>query len=80
MSNILSVVDQIIAVFSGTSGFLDEIKNNQVGAFEEELIAFMHDSYPDTIESLQSTLVMTDEIEETMKKAYREFIDRRIDL
>ena len=71
----VSVVDQILAVFAGTNGFLDEIENNQVGAFEKELLEFMHDSYPDTVETLQSTLVMSDEIEETMKKAYREFTD-----
>ena len=71
----VSVVDQIFAVFAGTNGFLDEIENSQVGAFEKELLAFMHDSYPDTVESLQSTLEMSDEIEETMMKAYREFTD-----
>ncbi|MCH8978217.1 MAG: F0F1 ATP synthase subunit alpha [Armatimonadetes bacterium] len=71
----VSVVDQILAVFAGTNGFLDEVENKQVGAFEKELLAFMHESYPDTVESLQSTLEMSDEIEETMKKAYREFTD-----
>jgi len=71
----VSVVDQILAVFAGTNGFLDEIENNQVGAFEKELLEFMHERYPDTVETLQSTLVMSDEIEETMKKAYREFTD-----
>ena len=71
----VSVVDQIIAIFAGTSGFLDEVSNEQVKPFEEGLVNFVHDKYPDTVETLRSTLAMTPELEETLKRAYREYTD-----
>jgi F-type H+-transporting ATPase subunit alpha len=72
----VDVVDQIIAIYSGTSGFLDEVTNDQVKAFEDGLVAYVHDKYPDTVETLKKTLAMTPELEETLKRAYREYTDQ----
>ena len=68
--------DQIIAIFAGTNGFLDEVENDQVGAFEAGLVSHVHDKYPDAVETLSSTLKMSDELEETLKKAFREYTDQ----
>ncbi|HXH61997.1 MAG TPA: F0F1 ATP synthase subunit alpha, partial [Fimbriimonadaceae bacterium] len=72
----VDVVNQIIAVFAGTGGFLDEIENDQVHDYESGLIAYVHDKYPDTVETLRSSLKMDDAIETTLKKAYREYTDQ----
>lgn len=71
----VSVVNQIIAIFSGTSGFLDEVENSQVGDFEIGLIKFIYDKYPETVESIKSTLKMDESTEATLKKAFREYTD-----
>ena len=72
----IDVVDQIVAIFSGTSGFLDEIKNDQVAAYEKGLVAYIHDKYPDAFESIKATKTLAPEVEETLKKAYREYTDQ----
>ena len=72
----VSVVDQIIAIYAGTSGFLDEVGNSQVPEFEKGLVAYVHEKYPDVVESLRSTLQLPKEAEETLKKAYREYTDQ----
>ena len=67
-----SVVDQIIAVFAGTSGTLDDMKNDQVAAFEKHLLAHVHDKYPDVIEAIGATKALSEDSEGKLKKACEE--------
>jgi len=67
------VVDQIIVIFAGTSGVLDEIPNDKVAAFEKGVLAYVKDKYPDAIESIRTKREMTKDVEETLKKAYHDF-------
>jgi F-type H+-transporting ATPase subunit alpha len=72
----VDVVSQIIAIFAGTGGFLDEVENSQVPAYEKGLLAFVNEKYPDAVETLRSTLQLSKETEDTLKKALREFTDQ----
>jgi F-type H+-transporting ATPase subunit alpha len=67
------VVDQIIAIFGGTGGFLDELTNEQVPAFEKGALAHVKERYPDVVESIRSTKEVSKEAEESLRKAYEEF-------
>jgi F-type H+/Na+-transporting ATPase subunit alpha len=67
------VVDQIIVIFAGTSGVLDDIPNDSVKAFEIGLLAHVKDKYPDVFESIKSTKAISPEVDATMKKAVAEF-------
>lgn len=69
----MNVIDQIILVFAGTSGVLDDIPNDRVAAFSEGVLAYVKDKYPDAVESIRSTKAMSKEAEESLKKAYGEF-------
>ncbi len=73
LANPYDVVDQIVLIFAGTNGFLDEVPNDRVSFWETGLLAFIHEKYPDAIETLRSTQAMSKELEETLKKAYAEF-------
>ncbi|MCG9895267.1 MAG: F0F1 ATP synthase subunit alpha [Fimbriimonadaceae bacterium] len=68
------VEDQIIAIYAGTSGILDQIENSQVAAFEKGLLEFVHRQYPDAVERLRSEKKMSEDLESTLKKAYEEFL------
>jgi F-type H+/Na+-transporting ATPase subunit alpha len=70
------VVDQIIAVFAGSSGVLDEIPNDRVPAFEKGMLAHVHQNYPDVVEGIRTTKELSKENEETLKKAYAEFAEQ----
>ncbi len=70
------VVDQIIMIFAGTSGFLDEIPNDKVGAFSEGVLKYVKDKYPDVMESIRTTKELSKDNEEKLKGAYKEFSDQ----
>jgi len=70
------VTDQIIGIYAGTNGFLDEVPNNKVSEYEKGLLAFVKDSYPDAYETLKKEQKMSDDLEATLKKAAREFTDK----
>lgn len=67
------VVNQIIAIFAGTNGFLDDLPNDKVVSFEKGLISFIHDKYPEIVEGIKSKKELSKDAEETLKKAYGEF-------
>ncbi len=69
------VVDQIIAIYAGSMGVLDEIRNDQVKAFEVGVLEHIHGKYSDVVESIRSTKALSKEMEEQLKKGIQEFAD-----
>ncbi|HZH97918.1 MAG TPA: F0F1 ATP synthase subunit alpha [Fimbriimonadaceae bacterium] len=67
------VVDQVIAVYAGSAGVLDTIANDQVKAFEAGLLEFVHEKYPDIVESIRTTKALDSATEGTLKNAIEEF-------
>ena len=67
------VVDQVVVIFAGTSGYLDELANDQVAAFEKGLLKFVHEKYPDVIEQIRASQDFTSDHETVLKKALDEF-------
>ena len=71
----LDVVDQIVGIYAGSMGVLDNLSNDQVKSFESGLLAFIKDKYSDVIESIRSTKALSKEVEEQLKKGVQEFAD-----
>ncbi|MFN3729016.1 MAG: F0F1 ATP synthase subunit alpha [Fimbriimonadaceae bacterium] len=69
----IDVIEQVVMVYSGTQGLLDDISNEQVADFEKKLVAFIKDKYPDVFETLRVKKAMSPEVEETLQKAFAEF-------
>jgi len=67
------VVDQVISIYAGGVGVLNDISNDQVKAFETGLLKFVHEKYPDVVESIRTTKALSKDMEETLTKAVREF-------
>jgi F-type H+-transporting ATPase subunit alpha len=67
------VVDQIISIYSGTSGVLDNLTNEQVPAFEKGFIKYVHEKYPDVVEGVKSTKALSKENEEKLADAAKTF-------
>jgi F-type H+-transporting ATPase subunit alpha len=67
------VVDQVVSIYAGTSGVLDNLSNDQVKPFEAGLLKFIHEKYPDVIETIRTSRAISKETEETLKKAVQEF-------
>ncbi|MEQ1822806.1 MAG: F0F1 ATP synthase subunit alpha [Fimbriimonadaceae bacterium] len=67
------VVDQIVVIFAGTSGVLDDMPNESVKPFEIGLLAHVKDKYPDVIESIKKSKAIDADCEATLKKAVAEY-------
>ena len=69
----ITVVDQVVAIFAAGQGHLDDITNDQVKPFEEGVVKYVHDKYPDVIESITTNKSITPEAETSLKNAAAEF-------
>jgi len=67
------VTDQIIVIYAGTSGVLDELSNDQVAQFEKGLLKYVHEKYPDIIEGIKSSKALSKENEQSLATACKEF-------
>lgn len=68
-----SVTDQIISIFAGTSGLLDDIPRASIAEFEQKLLDFVKEEAPEAREELQTKGVLTDELREKLKKVFEAF-------
>ena len=69
----LSVEKQVMIIFAGNEGFLDDMNASNVVRFEAELYPFIEASYPQIFESIRSTSKVDDETHALMVKALEEF-------
>ena len=67
------VEKQIVSIFAGTNGFLDDIPLNQVRRFESELLAFMERQHQDILNEIVETGNLSDELSDKLKKAIEGF-------
>ncbi len=69
------VIDQVIAIFAGTSGFLDDVPTELIAEFETGLLHHVHENFPDVIEHLKATKAMSDDASAKLQKAYTEYTE-----
>ncbi len=69
----MAVEDQIMVLYAGTSGSLDDLPVERVKAFEEGFLRFMREKKPEVIEKLRTEKQFTKEIEEALKSAIQVF-------
>jgi F-type H+-transporting ATPase subunit alpha len=69
----MSLADQVMIIYAGTSGALDDLPVDQVKPFATALYAFIRDRYPDIPIAIEQSRDFTKETEETLKKALAEF-------
>jgi len=69
----VNVVDQVIAIFAGSQGVLDELTNEQVKPFEAGLLKFMHEKYSQVVESIRTSKAISKEAEDQLKAGIAEY-------
>ena len=67
------VVDQIISIFAGTRGFLDDQPINSVGRFERELLEHVRTQHGDVRQELIDKGELTDEVEAKLNEILESF-------
>ncbi len=71
--NPLNVVDQVLVIFAGTRGFLDDIPVDRVQEWEQKFLTFMTDQKPEIRDELADKKDLDDELTEKIKAAIEEF-------
>lgn len=74
----MDVVDQVIVIAAGTGGFLDEVNDELIPKFQDELLAYVKQNYPDVVESIRTTSELSKDAEQTLQKANGEFAQQFI--
>ena len=68
----LPVEKQVVLVYAGTKGYLDELPTAKLGEYEKQLYAFIEAKHPDIFEIIR-TKKKLDDVEDKLKKALVEF-------
>ncbi|MCI9209020.1 MAG: F0F1 ATP synthase subunit alpha [Adlercreutzia caecimuris] len=71
--NPMPVAEQVIAIFAGNEGFLDDLPLDAVVRFRTELLASLRASKPEIIETINKEKKLTAETETAMKEAIAAF-------
>jgi F-type H+-transporting ATPase subunit alpha len=67
---------QVIIIFAGTQGFLDDLPVEQCRKFEEELYRFIDNAHKDIRDEIRDKKAMDDTLRDRLKKAIAEFKGR----
>ena len=69
----LKVAEQVIAVFSGVRGFLDDVELNKIKSFETGLIEKIKSDKPELIDKIQSTGKLEEDVEKALMQTIEEY-------
>lgn len=69
----LSVEKQVVLIFAGTKGYLDDVAVSKIKDFEDGIYPFMEAKYPDIFEQIRSKKALDADLEEKLAKAINEF-------
>jgi proton translocating ATP synthase F1 alpha subunit len=69
----MSFQDQVVAIYSGTRGYLDKLAITEVGPFQEQLIAHMKASHGDLLENIVAKGAIDDDTDKKMKEIFTKF-------
>ena len=65
--------DEVISVWAGTTGQLDDVPVEDIRRFESEFLAYAHREAAAAVDDLRTTSVLSDDTVATLEKAIAEF-------
>ena len=69
----MTVAQQVIAIFSGVRGFLDDVDLSKIKSLEKDIYEEVKSSNPDIIDSINSTGKLNEDIEKRLTAVIEEF-------
>lgn len=69
----LSVADQVLSIFAGVNGFLDNVPVNKIREFEQNMLAFIKEKHPNIREDIVTKKKIDDEFGGKLKSIISEF-------
>ncbi len=72
----MDVAQQVLVIWSATNGYIDDVPVENVRRFEAELLGFVENSHPGTLQSIREKKSITDDIKNDLSQVLRDFKDR----
>lgn len=69
----LPIEKEVVIIFAGSKGFLDDIPSSAISKFESELYPFIEAKYPEIFEDIRNKKSLDKDIEENLSKALNDF-------
>jgi len=69
----MKMTDQVLSLYAGTRGYLDDVPVKQVQQWEKDFLLFVHSKYNSLIQDLDSKQELTDAIAEQIIAAIKDF-------
>jgi len=69
----MPVEQQIVMVFAGTGGFLDELPVGVIGKYEEKLLEYAQQNYPDILREIKSEKILSEELKQNISDMLEKF-------
>jgi len=69
----ISTEEQVVLLYAGVNGYMDNIEVNQIGKFEKNLLNSIRENYSQILESIRSTKELSEDTEATLKSAVDDF-------
>lgn len=69
----IPVEKQIVAIYAGTGGYLDDVPVESVRKFEKELYAYMDRERPDILKEIKEKKALDDDLKKKIEETLRDF-------
>ncbi len=69
----LKTEEQVAVIYAGVNGYLDKLAVNQVGKFEEGLLASLRTEHKDVLDGIRKEKAITDDLKAKLKAAIDAF-------
>ena len=67
------VNDEILSMFAGSNGFLDDLPVAEVPSFEQALLKHFRDEHPEIVDELEKTKDLSNDLAERIRGIMRNF-------
>jgi F-type H+/Na+-transporting ATPase subunit alpha len=67
------VEEQVIVIYAGTNGYIDEVPVPDVKRYEKELVQFLRQKYPQIARGIKEAQAIKDDMKNTLGEALKEF-------
>jgi F-type H+-transporting ATPase subunit alpha len=67
------LAEQVVSIFAGGRGFLDDLPVNQVLPFEEALLGHVRDEFPEVLTEITETGELSDDLAERLSKIIKDY-------
>jgi F-type H+-transporting ATPase subunit alpha len=68
-----NVNEEVLSIFAGTRGFLDDVPVREVARFETAMLKYFRDQHPEIVDEIDRTRDLSNDLAEKIAKAIRDF-------